>query len=1321
MIEEELFHRALEKPTFVEQLAYLDEACADSPTLRQHVERLLRAHRPNDSFLQPDFTIGKPAGECTGAVIGPYKLLEQIAEGGMGSVWMAQQTEPVKRLVAVKLIKAGMDSKQIIARFEAERQALALMDHPNIAKVLDAGATSSGRPYFVMELVKGIPITKYCDEHRLTPRQRLELFIPVCQAVQHAHLKGIIHRDLKPSNVLVALYDGKPVPKVIDFGVAKAAGQSLTDKTLVTGFGAIVGTLEYMSPEQAELNQLDIDTRSDVYALGVLLYELLTGTTPFTRKELEQAGLLEMLRLIREQEPPKPSTKLSTDAGLPALAANRGTAPAKLTRLLRGELDWIVMKALEKDRNRRYETANGFATDVQRYLADEPVQACPPSVGYRLRKFARRNKWVLSTVALLAVMLTVMGALAAENIRREWKAEEEAQERLVNKQLEDVRKKEELARQLATTEAAVNLHMARSDSLAKQAANLPTTTSKEAAAADAVLRQAEAELAQAEAALVTGMAEPGLRERVSEARRRLDQARGNAEQQLSQVLSEEKLRRDLDDANTARPTMAGDPIGTRMATDLFAKAFTDYGLELKPGQAATLAKRIRGAKPEVRDVMIVGLDNWAFVAAANHALSPAELRKIARAADDDPWRIAYREALAKNAPTTLKALARKARDLALPPASINLLALSLSYRGERTEAVDLLRWARHSNPKDIWIPYHLAVLLESGTRRPATIIEEQIGCYRLFLAVRPDSPMVWNNLGICLANQRKVDESIACFRAAVKLKPDYARAHGNLGNSLGEKGVLDEALAAHDEAIRLLPEHADYHSNRGLVLLHKGLVEEAIAALEKAIKLNPELAAAHSNLGNALHRKTRFKEARAACEVAIRLDPNLASAHSNLGVVLSELEKLDDAIAAFQNAIRLDPNDAHPYWSLAQAQCEKKQPAEGEKNARKALELNPNLPYAHNALGISLFLQDKLGDAMDSFRAALRHKPDHAAAHYNLAMVFLKQKKMDEALIAMELTIKHDPRHAEAHLGIGRILVDRKQYPEAVKFLTKAILLKAALSEAHYLLGLSHTALNDLEAAAKSLKEATRLDPNSSMSHFYLGVLNERQKRPEAAMACYKECIRLKPDNAEAHYNLGTLLSDKKQLDDAADAYRQAIKWNKDYAKAHHNLGSVLAMKGKVADAIPCYREALRCKPDYPSARAMLAQALNIEAWRLVAPKESSREDVEQAIKMASEAVELTPNNPGPWNTLGVGNYRTGKWDEAIPALKKSVSLTKEHDWYGSLFLAMTYWKKGDKAEARTWYDRGLKRIRDLRIDTDESRRFQAEAAALLGVAKEAK
>ena len=355
-------------------------------------------------------TVDAPGRERPGMVIGPYKLIQELGAGGMGAVWMAKQTEPVKRLVALKVIKPGMDSRQVIARFEAERQALALMDHPNIARVFDAGTTSAGRPYFVMELVKGLPLTKFCDERRLPPRERLELFIQVCQAIQHAHQKGIIHRDIKPSNVLVALYDGKPVPKVIDFGIAKATGQQLTEQTLITGFGVVVGTLEYMSPEQAELNQLDIDTRSDIYSLGVLLYELLTGSTPLEKKRVKEVAMLEVLRLIREEEPQKPSSRLSTTAEMPSVAANRSLEPKKLSGQVRGELDWIVMKALDKARDRRYETANGFAADLQRYLADEPVRACPPSALYRFRKFARRNKTLLTVATMIAVTVLAAGA-----------------------------------------------------------------------------------------------------------------------------------------------------------------------------------------------------------------------------------------------------------------------------------------------------------------------------------------------------------------------------------------------------------------------------------------------------------------------------------------------------------------------------------------------------------------------------------------------------------------------------------------------------------------------------------------------------------------------------------------------------------------------------------------------------------------------------------------------------------------------------------------------------------------------------------------------
>jgi serine/threonine protein kinase/tetratricopeptide (TPR) repeat protein len=433
-----LFLAASDLADPAERAVYLERECGGDAELRARVEALLRASDAAPLPAAGGATVdsapgeaetedyGDPTGRVGAILAGKYKLVEEIGEGGMGSVFMAQQTEPVKRAVAVKVVKAGMDSKAVLARFEAERQALAMMDHPNIARVLDAGTTDGGRPFFVMELVKGTPITKFCDERRLTPRQRLELFVPVCQAIQHAHQKGIIHRDIKPSNVLVAMYDDLPVPKVIDFGVAKAAGQALTDKTLLTGFGALVGTPEYMSPEQASLNNLDIDTRSDVYSLGVLLYELLTGTTPVDKKSLGKAALLEILRIVREVDAPRPSAKLSTIDTLPSVAANRGTEPARLSRLMKGELDWLVMRALEKDRTRRYETANALARDIQRYLADEPVEACPPSTAYKLRKFGQKHKTALTVAAGFGAVLALGVVVSAWQAVRATLAEHEA-------------------------------------------------------------------------------------------------------------------------------------------------------------------------------------------------------------------------------------------------------------------------------------------------------------------------------------------------------------------------------------------------------------------------------------------------------------------------------------------------------------------------------------------------------------------------------------------------------------------------------------------------------------------------------------------------------------------------------------------------------------------------------------------------------------------------------------------------------------------------------------------------------------------------------
>jgi serine/threonine protein kinase/tetratricopeptide (TPR) repeat protein len=922
--------------------AYLDQLCTGDVELRQNVAVMLKAHAagegPLDRGALRDEQTGayEQSAERPGTVIGPYKLLVQIGEGGMGTVFMAEQTRPVRRKVALKIIKPGMDTKQVTARFEAERQALALMDHPHIAKVHDGGTTPTGRPYFIMELVKGTPITDYCDTHRLTTRDRLTLFLDVCHAIQHAHQKGIIHRDLKPSNVLVEVHDVRPVIKVIDFGIAKAIGQQLTDHTPYTGVAQLVGTPLYMSPEQAGLSSLDVDTRSDVYSLGVLLYELLTGTTPFDSETLKQAGYDEMRRIIREDEPPRPSTRLSTleAAVLSTVADKRRAEPRKLSTQLRGELDWIVMKALEKGRNRRYESASAFAQDLQRSLDDEPVQACPPSAGYRLRKFARRHKGRLTVVAALAVGL-LAAVLLGGGMLWSWQRQQTLTAQAVG---EDLR---------------------------------------------------EAELWQ----------KPELwqkQERWPEARQALERATGRLARGGSASLSErvEARRRDaalvarLEEARLQSSAVRDKTFDYAGSDWAYETAFAEHGLaasDLTPEEAAG---RIRTSA--IRVQLVAALDEWAYIKDRLRAGSGDALRAVAGLADDDRWRGQLRDPQVLKDRAALERLAAEEGVLLQPPANLVLLAGALSHAKGWAAAVALLRRAQQRYPADFHVNYELAFLLTGAPGMQA----EAVGFLRAALALRPDNTAVYNNLGIALYYQGKHAEAEAAYRKALELNAQNVRAYINLGNVLGDQRQFPQAEAAYQKAIELQPGNALAYTNLGATLADQKRLAEAVHAHKEAIKLQPDFADAHYNLGNALRLQGTLGEAEAAYREAIRHNPDYADAYANLGIALFDQKRPAEAVEAYRKAIKLKPNDADAHTNLGNALREQGKLAEAVAAHQQAVKLKPDLALAYNNLGVALREQGKPTEAEAAHRKAIELQPDNALAYNNLGNALGAQERL---------------------------------------------------------------------------------------------------------------------------------------------------------------------------------------------------------------------------------------------------------------------------------------------------------------------------------------
>ncbi|MBN9522510.1 tetratricopeptide repeat protein [bacterium] len=1050
---------------------WLDESCG--PGQRELLEKMLLAHEADRDlfdFVRPamgHWTSSPAASEAPGAAIGPYKLLRQLGEGGTATVWLAEQAEPVPRQVALKVLHTALLSRQILVRFRAELRVLALMDHPNIARVLDAGVTESGRSYIAMEVIDGVPITRFCDEAGHSLRDRVAVFLQVCHAVRHAHIKGVIHRDLKPSNVLVGRREGRPSVKVIDFSIAKVTDRSWTGASPVTAVGTVVGTLAYMSPEQAEAGRADIDTRSDVYLLGVLLYELITGTPPLTEDRVK-APLLDVLRAVREEDPPPPSARLAAAEELPGDTERRGTEPAKLVRMVRGDLDCIVMKALEKDLTRRYQSAGDLAADLERYLADEPILARPPSVTYRLGKLVRRHKGRLAVAAGLTLAALIATAVVGWTLR----------DRAARQADADRKRNERASRVSARVESA----LAETNQLVRQ------EKWQEALAA--------ARLAQL--TVVEEETDAATREKAAVAVREL------------------VFVGELDRTRLAVSVWKDDGFDYAGADLAYAGAFRAFGIDVESLPPAEVASRLL-RHGRIGPFVSVALDQWCdtrrrATGADESAWRP--LVDLANRLDPDPLRVRLRASWGQKAtPARLEELRGLVETLGTTrqnPNTLTLLAASLRGPGLVDLQERVLRLAQEQYPDDFWVNLDLANALHRQKK-----LTDEAQFVRAAVALRPESTAALNNLGLCLLDLAKPDEAVVPLRKAVTLDPSFALGHKNLARGLEALGDLAGAEASLRRAVDSHPKDVPGLDRLARVLSRQGKREEAIAIVRKSIEIDPSNSGSHSNLGTLLTQQGNVDEAVASYRKAAELDPKNYRALTNLGNTLAKQGKLTDAVTPYQKAIEVEPNSADAHHGLGCVLVKQGKLDEAVANWRKAVEFDPKLADAHKNLGQAMLIRGDFGRAAESFRKAVDLAPKDAAVFNNLAVALDRQGKRDEAIACLRRAVVLAPTVPRSHNNLGALLAEQGKLDEAIECFSKALELNPKDVRARQQLGTTLTRRGKWDEGMGRLREAVKLEPNNhealvSLAQALLRAEKPPHASPKEALGLARTAVKLR-------------------------------------------------------------------------------------------------------------------------------------------------------------------------------------------------------------------